>query len=61
MNRHLLGKNLNVFHKIFITNHNDNLKNRYHFKLIVDYATFQLLSESTCFLKFSLLLNNFIS
>ena len=62
MNRHFLGKNLDafpqnskLFSQILV------IKNRYHFKLILGHAAFQLLSESIFSLKFSLLLNNFIS
>ena len=60
MNRHLLGKNFNVFpqnSKNFLANPNDNLKNRCHSKIILGHAVFQLLFESNFSLKLSLLLN----
>ena len=62
MNRHLLGKHLDVYHKTqkFSYNPSDILKNKCHFKLIFGHAAFQLLSELTFPLKFSLLLNNSI-
>ena len=49
MNRHLLVKNLNVFlqnfpknfAQNFLTDPNDYLKNRCHFKLILCHAAFQ--------------------
>ena len=44
----------------FSSNLNDNRKHRYHFKLILGHAAFQLLSESTSSLNFSLLLNIFL-
>ena len=58
MNRHLLVMNVWMFsHKtFFLKNASDNLKNRCHFKFILGHAAFQLLSELTFFLKFSLLL-----
>ena len=43
-----------------LRNPNDNLKNRYYFKLILGHAAFQLLSKWTFSLKFSLLLNNYL-
>ena len=57
MNRYLLGKILDVFTEIniFLTNPNDNLKNRYYFKLIIDHATINFVLE------IFFLLNNFIS
>ena len=63
MNRHLLGKNFDVFPKkinIFHTIPKDNLKNRCHSKIILGHAVFQLFFESTFFLKLSLLLNSSI-
>ena len=56
MNRHLLGKNLDVFH----TNPNDNLKNRCYSKIILGHAVFELLFESNFSLQLSLLLNSSI-
>ena len=63
MNRHLLGKNLRFLTKLklFLANRNDNLKNRCHSKIILGYAIFQLLSESTFSFKLHLLLDNSIS
>ena len=58
MDRYLFGKNLDRKLKNFLTNHNDNLKNRSHSKIILGHTVFQLLSESTFSLKLSLLLNN---
>ena len=64
MNRHLFGKNLcRCFPtklNIFLINTIDNLKNRCHFKIILDHAVFQILFESTFSLKLSLLVNSFI-
>ena len=61
MNRYVLGKNIDVFPqngtfflKILI---NDNLKNRYHSKIILGHAVFQKLLKSTFSLKKSLPLN----
>ena len=45
---------------IFLTNPNDNLKNRCHSKIILGHAVFQLLFESNFSLQLSLLLNSSI-
>ena len=61
MNRHLLGKNLDVFlQNIFHTNPNNDLKNRCHSKITLGHAVFQLLFESNFSLQFFLLLNSSI-
>ena len=46
--------------KTFSYKPSNYLKNKYHFKLIIGHAAFQLLSELTFSFKFSLLLNNSI-
>ena len=63
MDRHLLGKNLDVFFtklNIFHITPNDNFKNRCYSKIILGNAVFQLLFESAFSLKLSLLLNSSI-
>ena len=55
MNIDPLGKNLDVLpqnSKNFLTNPNDNHKNRCHSKITLDHV-FQLFSESTFSFKFS--------